>query len=422
MGVRTTRRLGRALAVVGLVAIGVVVTACGDSAPPATETPVTVPTTTAPDSRVADGVLHIGVFLPGTGPGARLGQPMIDAVGAAVTSIDAAGGVLGRPVATTYVDEETAVGFGPLLQAGVDAIIGPASSRVALASLSEAVNAGVLVCTPSATALGLDDFPDQGLLFRTVGSDALQMAALARTAARTGSGSVAVVYLDDPYGRGLLDAFRTAVDNRSTISIAAEIPFAADDPDLLDEAAASVTAGAGIIAVLGDADDGGRMLTALDRAILEAADEVEAPFIIVNDSLRDAGDVIAGLADETRSSIIGVAPRSIIPSVDEPAGFFATNAHDCAMLIALAAAQAGSDRPTTIADQMASVSSGGRLCSGFAECVSLMNEGLQIDYNGLSGGVDLTSTGDLSRAWFREFRFDAEGREYVLNPSGVEAP
>jgi branched-chain amino acid transport system substrate-binding protein len=417
MGGRSARRIGGVI-----VAAGMTAAACGGAAPPESDVPVTTPTTTVPDAPIADGVLHIGVFLPGTGPGARIGQPMIDAVEAAVDAIDAAGGVLGRPVTTTYLDEETAVGFGPLLQAGVDAIIGPASSRVALASLTEAVNAGVLVCTPSATALGLDDFPDQGLLFRTVGSDTLQMAALARTAARTGSGSVAVVYLDDPYGRGLLDAFRGAVGNRSTISISEEIPFAADDPDLLDEATATVAAGSGIIALLGDADDGGRMLTALDRAILGAADEVDSPFIVMNDSLRDAADVIADLDDTTRSSIIGVAPRSVVPSVDEPAGFFATNAHDCATLIALAAVQAGSDRPTAIADQMASVSSGGRLCSGFAECVTLMSEGLQIDYSGLSGGVDLTSTGDLSRAWFREFRFDAQGREYILNPSGVEAP
>ena len=372
-------------------------------------------------SRVDDGVLRIGVFLPGTGSGSRLGQPMIDAIDAAILSINEAGGVLGRPVETTYVDEATAVGFGPLIQAGVDAIIGPASSRVALTSLSEAVNAGVLVCSPSATAAALDAYPDQGLLFRTVGSDTLQMSALARTAARTGSGTVAVVHLDDPYGRGLFDGFAAAVDNRSTLRILDEIPFAADDQDLRDEADAAVATGAGIIAVLGDADDGGRMLAALDLAIRDATDEVSAPFIVINDSLRDAADVIAELGDATRSSIIGVAPRALVPSVEQPAGFFATNAFDCAVMIALSAQQAGSDRPSAIAAQMASVSSGGRICSVFAECVTLMSDGLQIDYNGLSGSVDLTSTGDLSRAWFREFRFDGDGREYVTNPAGLES-
>ena len=226
MVLRTVRRL------LGAVLIGVLLVACGDPAASPTEVSVTTPSTTVPSSRVDDGVLRIGVFLPGTGSGARLGQPMIDAIDAAVASINEAGGVLGRPVEQTYVDEATAVGFDPMIQSGVDAIIGPASSRVALTSLSEALTSGVMVCSPSATATALDEYPDQGLFFRTVGSDTLQMSALARTAARTGSGSVAVVHLDDPYGRGLLEAFRIAVDNRSTLSIADEVPFAADDQDL----------------------------------------------------------------------------------------------------------------------------------------------------------------------------------------------
>lgn len=416
MVLRTVRRL------VGSALVGVLLVACGDAAAPPTDVTVTIPSTTVPSSRVDDGVLHIGVFLPSTGAGARLGQPMIDAIEAAVGAINAAGGVLGRPVEWTHVDEATAVGLDPMIQTGVDAIIGPASSLVALTSLSEALSAGVLVCSPSATAAALDEFPDQGLLFRTVGSDTLQMAALARTAARTGSGSVAVVHLDDPYGRGLLEAFRVAVDNRSTLSIADEVPFAADDQDLLNEAETAVATGAGIIVLLGDADDGGRMLEALDRAIRSGDGTDSTRFVIVNDSLRDAAEVIADLSDTTRAALIGVAPRAIVPSVEEPSGFFATNAHDCAVMIALAAAQAGSDRPSAIAAQMASVSSGGRLCNGFAECIALMSEGLQIDYSGLSGGVDLSATGDLSRAWFREFRFDADGREFVANPSGFEAP
>ena len=119
--------------------------------------------------------------------------------------------------------------------------------------------------------------------------------------------------------------------------------------------------GAGIIVLLGDADDGSRMLEALDRAIRAGDGTDTARFVIVNDSLRDASDVIAELSDATRTRLVGVAPRAIVPSVEQPPGFFATNAHDCAVMIALAAAQAGSDQPSAIAAQMASVSSGGRV-------------------------------------------------------------
>ena len=90
------------------------------------------------------------------------------------------------------------------------------------------------------------------------------------------------------------------------------------------------------------------------------------------------------------------------------------------MLIALSARQAESDIPRAIANQMASVSSGGRLCTTYVECAALIDQGLQIDYNGRSGAVDLSATGDLSRAWFREFRFDDSGREYIFNETGIE--
>ena len=39
--------------------------------------------------------------------------------------------------------------------------------------------AGVVTCSPSATALALDDYPDNKLFFRTVPSDSLEMVAIA---------------------------------------------------------------------------------------------------------------------------------------------------------------------------------------------------------------------------------------------------
>jgi branched-chain amino acid transport system substrate-binding protein len=161
------------------------------------------------------------------------------------------------------------------------------------------------------------------------------------------------------------------------------------------------------------------MLSAIDLALPNDAG-VAAPFVVVNDGLRSASDTIATISDRLREQIIGVAARAIVTTTDNPVGYFSTNAYDCVMLIALAARQAGSDTPRSIANQMASVSSGGRLCTTYADCAELIDQGLQIDYNGRSGAVDLNATGDLSRAWFREFRFDDDGREYIFNEVGIE--
>lgn len=394
---------------------------CGGSASVGPDLTVAAPSTTIGPSRSDDGVLRLAVHLPTTGAGARLGVPMSDGVRVAVSAINAAGGVLGEPVEVDFFDEATSVDLRSTIQSGADAIIGPASSTKTLAVLDQAVDAEVLVCSPSATAISLDRFPDSNLFFRTVGSDTLQMSALARTAARTGSGSITIVHLDDLYGRSLAEALQTAVGARASLSVSSVVPFSGDDTDLTDDAATALETGARIIAVLGDADDGGRMLTAIDAALASNPDGV-TPFIVVNDSLRAATDVVAGLSPRLRSVIVGVAPRAVVAAVDSPTGVFATNAFDCAILIALAALQAGSDNPRAIADQMASVSAGGRICTTFAECADLLEQGLQIDYNGLSGNVDMSSTGDLTRGWFREFRFDDTGREYIFNEIGFEAP
>ena len=123
---------------------------------------------------------------------------MIAAVEAAIQTINRGGGVLGRAVEHEVVDEGAGTGPDELLAADVDAIIGPASSNVALSQLSTIVQPGngVVTCSPMATALALDDFPDNGLFFRTAPSDSLQMAAIARQARITGvtSGCVKPAY------------------------------------------------------------------------------------------------------------------------------------------------------------------------------------------------------------------------------------
>ncbi|NBV03918.1 MAG: hypothetical protein EBS10_07055, partial [Acidimicrobiia bacterium] len=192
-----------------------------------------------------------------------------------------------------------------------------------------------------------------------------------------------------------------------------------DDPDLSEEAIETIDSGAGIVIALGDTDDGGRLLGAIDRAI--GATGAPTPFIIVNDSLRAASQTAVEMSGTTRERVIGVAPRSVVPNIDEPSGNFATNAHDCVNLIALAALQAGSDNPIRIAGQMASASSGGRVCTAFEDCATLVRSGLQIDYAGLSGPIEIsTATGDLARATFNEFRFDAFGNDVIANAAGFE--
>lgn len=405
-----THRPGRLVTLgVGLIASAVACTG-DESTSPAT---TAAQTTTTVAQRANDGRLVLGVYLPRTGPGAVLGEPMIEAIQTAVDEINEADGVLGSDVVLEIRDENAGTGMSELVELGVDAIIGPASSTVALSQLDDAVgnDAGLVVCSPTATALALDNYPDNRLFFRTVPSDSLQMAAIAARAALTGRVSVSVGYLDDSYGRGLLGAFRREATARG-IPVTAQVGFNPDLLDLAPVAADLLASQPGIVVVLGDADDGTRLLSALDAATAGT----EPPLVIVNDALRNGRQTIQTLSDGFLRVLSGVAPyaRAVGLGID---GFFTAHAIDCVNLIALSAIQAGSDAPRNIQTQMAAVSSGGRQCSSFTECVAQLDQKLQIDYQGASGNVELSSTtGDLARGNFEAFRFDADGNEISGDP------
>ena len=88
-----------------------------------------------------------------------------------------------------------------MLRDNVDAIVGPASSGVAIDTLGELMDAGVLTCSPTATSLLLDNFPNRKLFFRLVASDSTAAIALADRVRQSGVSTTALVYVDDAFGR-----------------------------------------------------------------------------------------------------------------------------------------------------------------------------------------------------------------------------
>jgi branched-chain amino acid transport system substrate-binding protein len=400
----------------------VILAACSDDTAVSPTTPPPVVTTTTEPARVEDGILRIGVLLPESGEGATIGQPLRAAAETAIARVNEAGGVLGRSVEWVAVDEGNSPatardGIAVLLEEQVDAIIGPASSTITLATLDALLSAGVLTCSPTATALALDDFPNSELFFRTAPSDSLQARAIAELAEQTGARAGVVTYVDDTYGRPLADATIGALQS-SGLDVQ-RLPFAAFDESLLDDAAEITDSGAGVIVVIADADQGTRMLSALGEQAGRFAG-VE-PDIIINDAIRNppSPQLVEDLPPEVRTRIRGVSPQAMATSPAEPLGFFATNAYDCVNLIALAAAQAGVDEPAAIAEQMDEVSTGGQPCREFNACVQLLTEQREINYEGPGGVVDLGPDGDPTRARFDEFAFNESGVDESIGPRVV---
>lgn len=414
---RRSRAGGRAIA--GIAAVfGLSVAACTSGNEPAT--PTTVPVTTVvvePDPNI-DGRLTIGFLLPVNDP--ILGQGLVSAAATAVDRINDAGGVLGQDVVVEIADEGTTDasardGIAQLIDADVDAVVGPSSSLVALSTLDDLVSAGLLSCSPTATAIALDGFPDDRLFFRTVPSDSLQAVAIADVAERTGFQDVAVVYVDDAYGRPFARAVEAAfAEGSRSITNVETFPFARADGSL-DQLAQEVTeSGARVLIVLAGADDASAFLEALNRTNFQTLREV-----ILNDAIRNPSTqpLIETLDPALRAIIRGVAPQA--QSNDEerpfdPPGLFATNAFDCVNLIALAAALVKSDDPAVFKRQIPALTTGGRSCTSFETCVAELEEGLDINYNGPDGITEMLQVGDPARARFDTFGFDETGRSVYL--------
>lgn len=408
------RRGGRHIAGGYALAALLIAAACtgGDDSAPE---PTTVPTTTiAPEPRVSDGVLRVGALIPGGDT--LVGTSLTDALEQAELEINDAGGVLGNDIDVTILDEgatsaTASAAIGELLNLDVDAIVGPASSLTALGSLDDVVAAEVVACSPTATAIALDDFPDEQLFFRTIASDSLQALAIAELAEDTGEREIGILYTDDAYGRPYADAVENAL-SVLRLDVVARVAVAVDDDDLDDTLTELVDSGAQVAVVLAAAGDAARYLDALGGQNFGAFDHV-----FVNDAVRDpaARPVIGELPPALRERITGVAPQITSRDATGLAGPpFQPQATDCLNVIALAALNADSDVPSEIALQIPAVSSGGSVCTSFVMCAEELALNQQIDYRGPTGITELNREGETSLARFDAFEFDADGNDQVL--------
>ena len=406
------------------VAVVLIAAACSDDATTQGATgPVGTPVvadTVAP--LVDDGVLRVGLLVPLSGPGAELGSSLRDGARLAVQAANSAGGVLGVRVEIALVADE-----GPdastarratdkLVRAGVDAVVGPASSVVAPIVLPLLRSAGVIACSPTATSLALDDFPDDQLFVRTIPSDSLQATAIAQAVDLTGERAASVVYLDDDYGRPFAQQLADDL-RRLSIEVRQLVPVTATDTEFADDALAAADGDIGVVAVVGDASTGPRVVESLFGAL---GDEAQ---VIVNDAMRipaSAGAYSRLRADQLER-LRGVSPRATVAPSDFSTTYsqnhpgerelFASNAADCVNVLALAARAAGSTLASDIVRELEDVTSGGTRCSSFGACATLQDDGRNIDYDGPSGQLRLDANGDPVRGVFEIFRYDRSGRD-----------
>ena len=385
--------------------------ACNDAG--STSTPDSTPqvsTTAAP--QVSDGVFRLGLLIPQTGSVDGSGQSLTQVATNAIDIVNAAGGILGRDIELVVRDEgsDSATALTAvddfISEFRIDALIGPMSSSIALSVLPRLVENKIGSCSPTATAVSLASFPDNELFVRTTPSDILASEAMAQLIGQTGVVETLVAYPDDPFGRAFAAEIRRSLAVQG-IAIVEEVAYDTDSSDYTPIAKELTANPNSVITLIGDSESGGRVLNSL-------LDTKSANKIIVNDALSQVDlSSSTNIDSDMRQGIVGVAVDAFAGTdADNNALLppFAAAVVDCVNLIALAAIVSESDIAEEFMAQVPAVSRGGSGCNLFEECLALIKQSLNIDYNGVTGLLDLDPNGDPSRAQFVTFGFDDQGR------------
>ena len=101
---------------------------------------------------------------------------------------------------------------------------------------------------------------------------------------------------------------------------------------------------------------------------------------------------------------------------------YGPESYDATVSAALAAIAAKADSGKAVGSKMQDVTGGGEKCTEFKACAALLAKGTDIDYDGVSGPIDLNSTGSPSAATIGIFQYGADNNYSNLDYVTGEIP
>ncbi|MGH7152311.1 MAG: ABC transporter substrate-binding protein [Acetobacteraceae bacterium] len=381
----------------------------------------------------APAQIVVGQLVPFTGSAAEFGVYYRDAADLALKQINtAAKAVFGGPIIGKHLVEDSATLPTPAIAAarqmieagGAAALICGWSSGVTVAvATSVAIPSGVLQVANGATSPLISVLPanqDAHLLFRTSPSDLLQGVVSAQLV----SGEilpdynfkrVATIYINNPYGQGLSNAFTKSFEHRGG-TVLAQIPHPEEvQPTYKSELQTALKDKPDLLMVIS--------YPAHTAVICKESRDV---FSYTNWEFTDGNqslDVLKAVGGATLNGKMGTAPQA---DPDAPAykAFatrflkdyhydhippFTADTYDAAAVIGLAMAKAVADGYTdprkitghVLAERLDVIANppGEEILGGseqdMQKALTLLKEGKKINYTGAGGPVDFDKHGDV---------------------------
>ena len=367
----------------------------------------TSPTEETSAAPTGDGTLTIGSFLPQTGDLAYLGPPEFAGVDLAVQEINDAGGVLGQPVKQVKGDSgDLTPDIGgeqvdKLLNANSDVILGAASSSVSLSVIDKIIGANKVMFSPANTSPAFDTYDDKDLYFRTSPSDVFQGEVLANLMVEDNLNNVAILARQDSYGEGLSKRLKEVLEEKGATIAAYEL-YSADATNYTAEVNKVAASKPDSIALIGFEET----TKIVPQLIAKNVGPQDVPTYFVDGNTADYSDESFDLqgvkATFPAAAEVPVDFNKKLDAIWAPKKLkdytYGAQSYDAVMLIALAAEEAQDDDGLALSKHIIDVSEDGTACTSYTECLDLLKQGEDIDYNGISGPVDLNDTGSVSKA------------------------
>lgn len=391
----------------------------GDTAGGGEETP----TDTGSPAPQGDGTLVVGQLLPSTGDLAFLGPPEFAGVDLAVQEINDAGGVLGQPVQTRRADSGDGTplvapgSVDKLLNQGSDVIVGAASSSVSLSVIDKIIGAGVVQFSPANTSTEFDTYDDKGLYFRTAPSDVLQGAVMGNLVVQDGAQNIAIMARQDSYGEALANQVAKTIQQQGA-KVATKTLYNADATQFTAEVNEVKASNPDAIVLIAFNET----TKIIPRLIAAGVGPQDVPTYFVDGNCADySADFDPGTLTDVKCTFPGAELTNsfrdrmlqVNPDLDEFT--YGPESYDATVLSALAATAANSDNGEAVGSELINVSRDGTKCTEYSQCVQLLDDGEDIDYDGVSGPIDLNDTGSPSVATIGIFQFSNDNTYHNID-------
>jgi len=362
------------------------------------------------------------MLLDYTGSLAEFGPNIETGLQLAAKQINAAGGVLGKPIELIKGDSGTnpqvAVEAATRLinVEGVQAMVGSLSSGVTIAvAEGVAVPNKVIMISPASTSPGLSAVEDDDFLFRTVLSDAAQGVVLAQWAKEQGYTKVATFYTNNAYGVGLSDQFvKTFEEEGGTITAA--VSHEQEQTTYLSELQKAVEGSPDAMVCISYPVEGAVY-------IKEAIENDLIKTFLFTDGTKSQ-DIIDAVGAAALEGTTGTSPSAVEKAeltADFDADYLAEfgkavpdlpyvrESYDAVVAIALAAEAAGSTDPSEIRDKLREVAGPpgdkiGASAAGVEQALEAVRAGTDIDFEGAANRSNWDENGDVLTGAIEIFR------------------